>query len=228
MRHHLFVLLLDHPGSGGEHPESGFPLSFFGCNAQLEENIEKVGPGLSCGRVSRVWRIHVCRQGSGDEPLSVYCLATSATASLILFRTAFSVSVASVSRSLVRMTPAWSGLKEMKVSVASDVAVFRVLDAIRRKITAAYSRSLTRWPRQHSVHERATVSAVREDIERKEERYRGVGGAGDLLGQAHQQDFGPSGSPVVLEVLFCLCANIVVTRLQSHKKLRQLGSHVGG
>lgn len=73
---------------------------------------------------------------------SEYCLATSATASLILFLTVRSVSLAKVSNSFCLMTVADSAPRETKTSAFSPFSVLRVFDAIRRKITAEKERSL--------------------------------------------------------------------------------------
>lgn len=72
--------------------------------------------------------------------LSKYCRATSATASLILLRIARSGSDGNVWRSFWLMIEDCSRLNDMKRSEVSFVDVFRVLEAIFRKITAAKER----------------------------------------------------------------------------------------
>ena len=71
-------------------------------------------------------------------PLSVYCRATSATASPIFFRTSVAVSFVKQSTSFWRITTRWSLVSDEKTSLTSFVAgSLRVLVAIRRKSTAA-------------------------------------------------------------------------------------------
>jgi hypothetical protein len=54
-----------------------------------------------------------------DLPSSVYCLATSATASAVLLRTLEFVSELSASSSFVRMAPRWGGVKVRKSSLVT-------------------------------------------------------------------------------------------------------------
>jgi hypothetical protein len=80
------------------------------------------------------------RRVEANTLLSEYWRASSATASLILFLTDRSVSDARVSMSFCRMAAAWSLERDMNMSTLSPLSVFRVFDAIRRKITAANDR----------------------------------------------------------------------------------------
>jgi len=73
--------------------------------------------------------------------LSVYCLATSATASLILLRTGRSASLARDSSNFCLMATAWSAGRETNISEFSPLSFLRDFEAIRRKITAAKDRT---------------------------------------------------------------------------------------
>jgi hypothetical protein len=92
-----------------------------------------------------------------DSLLSAYCRPTSATASLILLRTVRSGSVPRVSRSFWRMTAAWSLANEKKMSTLFPDSTFRVLEAIRRNITAAKDRACVHGVRDNcfGAHRRA-------------------------------------------------------------------------
>ena len=57
--------------------------------------------------------------------------------------------------------------------------------------------------------------------------YRRVIGSLNLLNQAHQQHVRLVRRPVVIQMVFCLCAHIIVGRLQSIQQLCQLIMHFG-
>ena len=130
-------------------------------------------------------------------PLSVYCLAISATASPILFRTWLTCSVARLRSICCLIATLASLLREKKRSLDSFVSGFFLdFDACFLKRTAANERAWTVIRFMTSV---LTCTP-----------YRYVLGAIYLLHQAHEQDIWAIDHPVIGEVFFCLRPYIIV------------------
>ncbi len=106
--------------------------------------------------------------------------------------------------------------REMNMSTLSEAPIFLVLEAIRRKMTAAKERN---WRGQH----RSSAWRIGPEVS----TYRRVGGRRDLLGEAHQQPLGPLAGPLVLEDILGLRADAVVGRLELPEQLHQLGADLG-
>lgn len=95
---------------------------------------------------------------------------------------------------------------------------FRVLEAIRRNITAAKERTYC-----DQVLAGTNLSRMRYG----KAAYCSIVGTHNLLDEAHQKHFRSGRRPVVLQMILGLRTDIVVGRLQSLQKLRQLGTDLG-
>jgi hypothetical protein len=136
----LFVLLFDNAWSRREYTEGVLALLRLGSLAQLEQRTKKLRPVLICVGGRQVSQSRNVQLVEENQLFSVYWRASSATASLILLRTARSVSVPRVSRSFCLMTAAWSLERLIIMSTVSPLSIFLVLELMRRKMTAAKER----------------------------------------------------------------------------------------
>jgi hypothetical protein len=117
---------------------------------------------------------------------------------------------------------AWSFDKVMNMSTLSPLSDLRVLEAIRRNMTAAKERI---WKENGVSNDRHDGRGAGTG---KEWPYRSILSGLDLLGQSHQQYLGTWVGPVGLEVILSLRPNRVVWGLQCLQELGQLRMNVGG
>lgn len=154
----------------------------------------------------------------GDEktlPSSVYCLASSATASPILFLTAELCSPSRHCSILARMAlRCGSGSVRNSSLVWSVAGSFRFLTEMRLNNTEANERVCEQsQPGLQSCATKKTYSSVLCQLY--------------LLGQAHEQNLGLGIDPVVVERLLGLGACDIVGRLQTREQLGQGRVHLG-
>jgi hypothetical protein len=136
--------------------------------------------------------------------LSEYSLATSATASPILFLTVLVCSAPNASSSFCLMAYACSCGMDRKSSKLSPEATLRVFEAIRRKITAAKERVCNRTVSDHIL----TPSPLSMNVGVGEIMFGSthscVVGAIYLLHQSHKQHLGLRARPIRCQMIFCL------------------------
>lgn len=136
VQHGILVVLLDDTGGGREDAVGGLAQARVGGLAGLKQDPEEFRPLITCKIPIRT--IPPRNNSHNRIPLSVYCLAISATESPTFLRTSDTVSVVRHVTSFCRMTSLCSPVRVEKSSLASFVTgSLRVLVAILLNSTAA-------------------------------------------------------------------------------------------
>lgn len=239
VQHGILVVLLDDPGGSREDAVGGLAQARIGGLTGLEQNTEELRPLIACNKLIRT--VSPRDDNHSRIPLSVYCLAISATESPTFLRTSATDSVVRHVTSFCRITSRCSPVRVEKSSLASLVTgSLRVLVAILLNSTAAkdliWRRSIRNEP-QKSTHTRPppfppiqssplshTLSLYHSPKEssaftpKRHKTYTRFS-ALNLLHQAHKQHIRTILNPIIIQLFLSLRADRIIA---GHQPVQQL------